>query len=344
MKRKKNRKIATGLILGVLTLALLAGIILMQLNANAFAIQKPVYVYVDSSKDYDNLLSQLDTTAHIRNEGFFKMLAAWKHYPENMKTGKYRLTPGMSHLQAVTLLRSGQQAPVTVTFNNIRLKKDLAHRIGEQLEVPADSLLAQLDSPESTASYGFDTNTIAAMFIPNTYEIYWNITAERLMKRMKQEYDRFWTSARLAKAEAMGLSPIEVSILASIVEAETHTLKEYPIVAGLYYNRLKRGMPLQADPTVKFAVGDTGLRRILNVHLQVDSPYNTYRRIGLPPGPIRVPSIQGIDGVLNYASHNYLYMCAKEDFSGTHSFASTLSEHNRNAQKYRAALNRMNIR
>jgi UPF0755 protein len=207
-----------------------------------------------------------------------------------------------------------------------------------------EALLEKLNNQGVCKSFGFDNNTIMCMFIPNTYEVYWTISITQFLERMKKEHERFWTSERLNKARELSLSPVEVSILASIVEEETAAYSEYPIVAGLYINRLRKGWLLQADPTVKFAVGDFELRRILNFHLETDSPYNTYKNPGLPPGPIRIPSIAGIDAVLNYTHHNYLFMVAKEDFSGRHNFAVTLSEHNRFAEKYRAALNRNNIR
>ena len=191
--------------------------------------------------------------------------------------------------------------------------------------------------------YNFTKQTLPALFIPNTYQVYWNISAKDFLNRMFKEYKRFWAEERQNKAKAIGLTPIEVSILASIVEEETNNKSEKPMVAGLYINRLKKGMPLQADPTVKFAWQDFTLRRITNKHLTIDSPYNTYKITGLPPGLIRIPSPEGIDAVLNYSKHNYLYMCAKEDFSGTHNFASTLSEHNRNARKYWDALNKRKI-
>jgi UPF0755 protein len=266
------------------------------------------------------------------------------NYPDHVKAGKYAITPKTTYLEAVRMLRSGHQTPVKLTFNNIRLKKDFAERIGNQLIFDSEDLVDRLNDPDIAASFGLDTTTILTLFIPNTYEIYWNTPVDKFLERMKKEYDRFWTKERLAKTEEMHLSPTEVSILASIVEEETAAKQEYPVVAGLYMNRLKKGMLLQADPTVKFAVGDVTLRRILNAHLQVESPYNTYKNQGLPPGPIRIPSINGIDGVLNYRNHSYIYMCAKEDFSGTHNFAVTLDEHNRNAQKYREALNRNHIR
>jgi UPF0755 protein len=208
----------------------------------------------------------------------------------------------------------------------------------------AGDLMQRLTDTAYCASLGFNTETVKAMFIPNTYEVYWNISADRLISRMKREYDAFWTEQRLAKAKAIGLTPVEVSVLASVVEEETAVAAEYPVVAGLYINRLRRGMLLQADPTVRYAVGDFTLRRILFAHLETDSPYNTYIYSGLPPAPIRIPTMMGLDGVLNHAKHNYLYMAAREDFSGRHNFAVTLAEHNRNANRYRAELNRRNIK
>ena len=206
-----------------------------------------------------------------------------------------------------------------------------------------ENLLCLLNDSVYCDSLGFTPETINALFIPNTYEIYWNISADKFIRRMKREYDAFWTPERLKKAEEIGLTPVEASILASIVEEETAASDEYPIVAGLYINRLHAGIPLQADPTVKFAVGDFSLQRILFEHLEIDSPYNTYINTGLPPGPIRIPSKKGIDSVLNYTKHNYIYMCAKEDFSGTHNFASNYADHMANARKYWKALNERKI-
>ena len=265
-------------------------------------------------------------------------------YPQNIKSGKYEIKPQINYLELVRLLRSGNQVPVKLTFNNIRLKKDFSERIGSQLMINPEILLSKLNNTEVCQSLGFDVNTIMCMFIPNTYEVYWTISVNQFLERMKKEHERFWTTEKLRKARELSLSPVEVSILASIVEEETAVSSEYPIVAGLYINRLRKGWLLQADPTVKFAMGDFELRRILNVHLEVESPYNTYKNQGLPPGPIRIPSIAGINAVLNYTHHNYMFMVAKEDFSGRHNFAVNLSEHNRNASKYHEALNRNNIR
>ncbi|MDR1526785.1 MAG: endolytic transglycosylase MltG [Dysgonamonadaceae bacterium] len=343
----KNKTVQWGIgilfFLGLIA-ALSAGFIYYAIHSSAFTIDQPVAVYVDAQKDYNRLLSQLQSTAHLKNRNLFNRLAHHMKYPQNMKTGKYDIRPGMSYIAAIRMLQSGRQTPIKLTFNNIRLKNDLVERIGRQMMFSPGDLLSRLNDPAVAVSFGLDTTTVLTLFIPNTYEMYWNMPADKFLERMKKEHDRFWTHERLSKAQALHLSPAEVTILASIVEEETASRWEYPIVAGLYLNRLKKGMLLQADPTVKFAVGDVTLKRILHVHLQMDSPYNTYLYSGLPPGPIRIPSIPAIDGVLNYSEHPYLYMCAKEDFSGTHNFSATLEEHNRNAKRYREALNRLHIR
>lgn len=309
-----------------------------------FKTPTTTYIYIDNNTDFDKVARLLEDSARMKNSGSFKRLADILDYPSSIRTGRYAIEPGMNNLTLLNNLRRGQHTATRITFNNIRFIEDLAERLDEQLMMDKYDILTLLEDPAFCDSLGFNTETVKAMFIPNTYEVYWNISAERLMQRMKREYDAFWTDQRLAKAEAIGLTPVEVSTLASIVEEETAAADEYPIVAGLYINRLHRGMLLQADPTVKFAVGDFSLRRILYKHLEIDSPYNTYLYSGLPPAPIRIPTIRGLDSVLNYTKHNYLYMTAKEDFSGRHNFAVTLSEHNRNANRYRAELNRRNIR
>jgi UPF0755 protein len=344
MKKETTRIILALLIIPLLLGAITLSFLYHKINSPFFNIKDTVYIYIDEKKDYNQLLSDLESVAQIKNRALFNQLASKMNYPQNVKPGKYGISPTTTCLGAVRMFRNGQQVPVKITFNNIRLKKDFAERVGEQLMFGRENLLQALNNPLVCQSFGFDTTTIVSMFIPNTYEMYWTLSTDNFLQRMKKEYDKFWTSQRLEKAKTLSLSPAEVSVLASIVEEETANQSEYPIVAGLYINRLRKGMLLQADPTVKFAVGDVTLRRILFAHLEVDSPYNTYKHQGLPPGPIRLPSIAGIDAVLNCAQHNYLYMVAKEDFSGKHNFASNLSEHNRNARKYQEALNRNNIR
>ncbi|MDH6533385.1 endolytic transglycosylase MltG [Parabacteroides sp. 52] len=309
-----------------------------------FMSEETVYIYVDRQTDFDALCLQLQDSVTVEHIETFEILAEILEYPDLMRTGRYAVTPHMSNMELLNKLRRGQQTATRITFHNIRFLEDLTKRLEEQLMLSASDLLSRLEDPAYCDSLGFNTETIKSMFLPNTYEVYWNISADGFLNRMKKEYDNFWTEQRRKKAEAIGLTPVEVSILASIVEEETAVADEYPVVAGLYINRLQRGMLLQADPTVKYAVGDVTLQRILFVHLEVDSPYNTYIHPGLPPGPLRIPSIKGLESVLNYTKHHYLYMVAKEDFSGRHNFATTLTEHNRNANRYRSELNRRKIR
>lgn len=273
----------------------------------------------------------------------FSFVAKMLKYQEAVKPGLYTIPPKTSNLNLVRLLRSGAQTPVRITFNNVRTKSDLAEKISANLEITQEQFLDLLTDSVYIRKFGFEEETIVGMFIPNTYEVWWNTSAESLFDRMHQEHAKFWTEPRRKKAEQLGLSPMEVSILASIVQAETQKADERPRVAGVYLNRLRIRMPLQADPTLVFAVGDFGLKRILNVHKEIDSPYNTYKYIGLPPGPINLPEISAIDAVLNPEQHQYLYFCAKDDFSGYHAFASNYDEHMRNARRYHAALNQAKI-
>ncbi len=311
--------------------------------STSFGINNPVSIYINQEKDYDRLMQDLSNKAQIENVANFETVADVLKYKGNLKTGHYIIRPDMTVLELVRKLRSGNQDPVKLTFNNIRMKDDFAKRIAEQLMFSESALLTSLNDSIIYKNKGFTKENFVAMFIPNTYEVYWDIDVDRFVNKMYSEYTSFWNDNRKSKAVEIGLSPIEVSVLASIVEEECTFSDEYPVVGGLYLNRLRRGQLLQADPTVKFAVGDFSITRVLNKHLETESPYNTYRNKGLPPGPIRIPSIKGIESVLNYQKNDYLYMCAKEDFSGRHNFAKTLSEHNRNAAKYRAALNRLKI-
>lgn len=312
--------------------------------STGFNIDKTVYIYIDDDKDYNTLHQEIKDSAKIKSISSFDILALLLDYKSNIRSGRYAVTPDMSVYDLIKDLRSGHQAPVKLKFNNIRTKEDLAQRISEQLMINKETLLNILEDSTKCKELGFNPQTVVAMFIPNTYEYYWDVTIDNFLQRMKKEYEKFWTNDRLEKAKEIGLTPVEVSTLASIVEEECTYSDEYPKVAGLYMNRLHIGQVLQADPTVKFAVGDFSLRRILNVHTEIDSPYNTYRVKGLPPGPIRIPSIKGIDAVLNYTKHDYLYMCAKEDFSGYHNFAANYQEHLRNRSLYIKALNARGIK
>ncbi|MBR6128377.1 MAG: endolytic transglycosylase MltG [Bacteroidaceae bacterium] len=272
----------------------------------------------------------------------------WDLYSKVMSfhphTGRYRATKEMTCLQLFRLLRNGTQEPMNLVIPNSRTMDRLASALSQSLMVDSAEIAGALTDSSYCETHGYTTATIPALFIPNTYEVYWDISVDKLVERMERENDHFWTADRKAKAEAVGLTREEVATLASIVDEETANNGEKPMIAGLYLNRLRLGMKLQADPTVKFATGDFTLRRILGKHLLTESPYNTYRIYGLPPGPIRIPTIAGLDAVLNPVEHPYLYMCAKEDFSGTHNFARTLSEHYANARRYIRALNERGIR
>ena len=314
-----------------------------QIVSTGFDIDETVYIEVDGQKDYNHVISQITKKAQVKDISSFEQVASFLKYPSNVKSGRYAISPDMNILQVVKLLKSGSQTPVKLKFNNIRTKEELADRISSQLMLSKEELWEALNDENICREFGFSTETIICMFIPNTYDFYWNVSLEKFLQRMNTEYKAFWNPSRIEKAKAISLLPQEASILASIVEEECFFTDEYPIVAGLYINRLNRNQMLQADPTVKFAVNDFTLRRVLNKHLEIDSPYNTYKYQGLPPGPIRIPSIKGIDGVLNYTSHKYYYMCAKEDFSGRHNFATTHAEHQRNAAKYQAELNKRKI-
>ena len=290
----------------------------------------------------DEMTELLSEKADIKNVNTLKKSIERFRY-RTIRPGHYELRDGMNNKEFVRMLQGGLQTPVRVTFNNIRTKSELAASLSRQLMPDSLSIINLLNDSAYLESYNLNIENVLVIFIPNTYEFYWNVDEKKMFERFYREYTKFWTEERLVKAEAIPLNPIEVSTLASIVEEETNKSFEYPIVAGVYINRLKRGMLLQADPTVKYAIGDFGMRRVLRVHLQTDSPYNTYKYKGLTPGPIRIPSMQAIDGVLNYQEHNYLYMAAKETLNGEHNFAATLSEHNKNARKYQSALNRLRI-
>ncbi len=301
------------------------------------------YVYINNGDNFDDVKDKLYQHGHILNRKTFEYWATYKKYPENIKSGRYKIWDGMSNNDLVSLLRSGEQEAVRVTFNNIRLKTDLAENIAAQLAFEAPDLLALLDNDSLSEANGFNKENVLCMFVPNTYFLYWNSTPQAFYKRMKREYKAFWTEKRLAKAASLKLSPIEVSILASIVDKETQKNDEKARVAGVYLNRLKSGWRLQADPTLVYAMGDFTIRRVLNVYKDIESPYNTYKHLGLPPGPICVPSVASIDAVLNAEDHDYYFFCAKPDLSGYHAFAKTDRQHRQNAKAYREFLNKQKV-
>jgi UPF0755 protein len=303
------------------------------------------YLLIPTGASYQTVIDSLKKNDMLRDELSFSFLAKLLDYQEGVKPGRYLIKKNMGNREALLMLRAGKQTPVKLTFNNIRLKDELANRLCRNLEADSTELKKLLNDISLVKQYGFDTTTIMCMFLPNTYELLWNTSAKELLARMNKEYTRFWTEERKNKAAAIDFSPVQVSILASIVEAEQARKKdEKPRVAGLYINRLQKGMPLQADPTLVFGLRNFSLKRILKVHTQLESPYNTYKYAGLPPGPINLPTLASIDAVLNYEKHDYLYMCAKEDFSGYHNFAVNFEDHLKNARLYQKALNAANIR
>lgn len=301
------------------------------------------YLYIPAGATFENVRDSLTTHEFLKNMNSFGWVARLMEYPANVKPGRYRLKKGMSNRSLITMLRAGEQDPVSLTFNNIRTKENFAGFIGRELEPDSGDFIALLNDTSFASDLGFSTETIYTMFIPNTYKVFWNTGAGDFFKRMNQEYERFWNPARLKQADSIKLSPQEVSILASIVDQETNKADEMPTVAGVYMNRLNAGRRLEADPTVIFATGDFSIRRVLNRHLVHPSPYNTYVHAGLPPGPITMPSVSAINAVLGYEHHDYFYFCAKADFSGYHAFAETLSQHLQNARAFQKALNERNI-
>ena len=302
-----------------------------------------VLFYIHTGADFDRVMEDLDSEGIIVDRKSFRWVAQKKGYPENVKPGRYKIRDGLSNNELVNMLRSGNQDPVMVVFNNVRSLEQLAGRVSGYLEGDSVDFAAYLTGDSLPGKYGFTAQTFSAMFIPNTYEFFWTTTPSDFAERMNQEYEKFWDGKRDKLAEKLQMSRVEVVTLASIVDEETLHDEENPAVAGVYINRLEQGIPLQADPTLKFALKDFSRQRILNADKAIDSPYNTYKNRGLPPGPISIPSVSAIDGVLNFENHNYIFFCAKSDFSGYHVFARTLAQHNRNAREYQQALNRNRI-
>ena len=300
------------------------------------------FIIIEENTDFNELIKKLEDDTLINDILSFSFLSKLMEYQENIKIGAYKVKMNMSNYEMITMLRSGNQTPIKLTFSYARKIEDLAEKITTKLKMSKDDLLNYLNENINNYS-GFKKTDIISIFLPDTYEVYWNISPEKLTNKMYSEYKKFWNEERLSKLDKINLNQKETIVLASIVASESRMLDEADIIAGLYINRLNRNMRLQADPTLIFAANDFTIRRVLNKHKKIKSPYNTYIHRGLPPGPIRLASKKYIDAVLNYEKHNYIYMCAKEDFSGYHAFATNLSDHNRNAKKFQIALNRRKI-
>lgn len=298
---------------------------------------------IPTGSSYEDVFFILDSVAGIGNPQLFHLIAKKKKFTTRVKPGRYIIEPGMTYPEIIDLLRSGKQTPVNLTFNNVRTLAQLAGKVAARLEPDSLELISFLTDELNYSADGFSKATVIAVFIPDTYQVYWNTDAKGFYTRMLKEYRSFWNSDRQEKAKAKNLDPVGVSTLASIVDEEAAKNDEKPRIAGVYINRLRIGMPLQADPTIRFALNDFTITRVLKKHLLIDSPYNTYRNKGLPPGPVNCPSRNGIESVLNAEDHSFLFFVAKPDFSGYHNFSRTLSEHNRYATLYQRELNRRRI-
>lgn len=303
---------------------------------------KTIYIYPEMTEAaFSDSLKADFGQAYARR---VMMLSNYRQIVTPRHIGAYRVEKGMSPFDLWRKLSSGAQSPVKFTFNNLRTVTDFAESASRQLCMDKNDILRLLTDSASCASFGFTPQTVPAMLIPDTYEVYWSVKPEKLLEKMHDNYIRFWNDERKTKAKKLGLTPEEVVTLASIVEEETAYSPEKGKVSRLYLNRLSKGMKLQSDPTVKFAIGDFSLKRILHKHLAANSPYNTYAVQGLPPGPIRMPEKSTVNAVLNAPPHDYIYMCAKADFSGSHEFTASYAEHLRYARLYQAALNRRGIK
>lgn len=312
--------------------------------SSQFHPKKAAYILIDNNDTADSVYYKIKKEAKPGHIGTFFWLARKFDYRHHVHTGRYIIHKGDNVLMVFNRLYKGRQEPLNLVIGSVRTMDKLAHYLGTQLMIDSAQVATKLNDAAYLAKIGYTPQTVPALFIPETYQLYWNITLDDFFKRMLKENKNFWNKERLAKAHDLGLNPIQISTFASIIEEESNNKKEKPMIAGMYLNRYNAGMPLQADPTIKFATKKFELKRVEGSILHTKSPYNTYTNIGLPPGPIRIPTIESLDAVLNRVKHNYIYMCAKNDFSGTHAFASNYTEHLQNARKYWKALNQRNIK
>jgi len=306
-------------------------------------VQDEYYLYIPREANFKTVTDSLQQNHVLHDILSFSFLAKILKYQDNVKPGRYKIRAKANNLEIVKKLKNGIQDPLNVTFNNIRTKQDLADKLSARLEPNAEQILALLSNQTYANSIGLDTNTIMSIFIPNTYEFFWTTTAEELFDRMHDEYKKFWNNERKEQARQLNLTPEQIIIVASIVEAETNMNQEKPRIAGVYLNRYYQNWLLQADPTVKFALKDFAIRRITFEHIKFDSPYNTYKYAGLPPGPINLPSITSIESVLKPEKHNYMFFVADPSRPGYHKFSENFQQHVNSAKKYRNELNKRKI-
>ena len=344
LEKLQSKKLKYALI-AIFILFVVVGTVLLNYYRDIFSSnidlgeKKELFIHIPSGADMQDVLHLFEESNCVSDLSSLEWVMNKKKYGESIKSGRYRLESGASNNDLVNILRSGSQAPINLTFNNTRTLEEFAGKIGRQIEADSVSILNFLQDEANLKPYGFKSKTVIGLFIPNSYQVYWNMSPKAFTDRMYKEYVKFWNVDRMKKARELNLTPIEVSTLASIVDEETIKNDEKARVAGVYVNRLRRGIKLDADPTLKFAWGDFSMRRVLNKHKRIKSPYNTYKNAGLPPGPIRQASVTGLNSVLDCEKHKYIYFCASPKFNGYHVFARSLREHNKNASKYQRALN-----
>jgi len=339
----KSKKLIIAVIV-VIIIAGVAGFFYYQKYFTPNVTANQEYLYIHTNATYADVFKTIRDKGIVKDSSSFNAAAQGMNYPTRVKPGRYHLEEGMTNRRLINMLASGAQEAVALSFHNLRQKTDFAGFVSKKLEPDSASIIHLLDSAQFVSQYGFTPNNVYAVFIPNTYDIYWNTSPEKFFKRMYANYQSFWTADRKQRASEINLSPVQVSILASIVDAEALHDDEMPTIAGLYLNRLKKGMKLESDPTVIFALHDFTIKRVLKRYLSTDSPYNTYLHTGLPPGPVMMPSVNALDAVLDYRKSDYIYMCAKEDFSGYHNFATNVADHLANAHKYQKALDARHIK
>jgi len=333
-------------LLSLLIVIIVGGLKILDIYSKAFASnvvihskEKEAYFFIRTGWTYDSVFKSLKDLSFLTNYNSFKWTAERKNYAKHIYPGRYLLKNRMSNNELLNMLRSGKQIPVNLTFNNIRTLEELAGIVSKQIEADSIQLIRLMKDVATQKSYGLNNYTMACLFIPNTYEFYWNTSSIKFLERMSKESEKFWNRTRRMQAEKMKKTPEEIITLASIVDQETFMDNEKRRIAGVYINRLENGMRLQADPTIIFGLGDLSVHRVLRKHYQIDTPYNTYMHDGLPPGPICIPEKSSIDAVLDFEKHDFFYFCAKPDFSGYHNFARTLAEHTRFAKAYQRELN-----
>ncbi len=340
---KKKKKSRAGLIILVITACVLVFAGAKVLGPNTGTFKQGEFLYIHTGSNYDQLKTALQDGGFISDISSFDILAGWVKLPAHIHPGKYHIKDGMSNFEIIRLLRSGRQTQVTLVINKLRTKKDFVTLLSTNLEADSNALQQLMSDKDYLSHYGLDTNTVMAAVMQDTYFFHWNTSADKAFKKIAENYTHFWNATHKDEAHNEGFTPAQVVTIASIVDEETNLNDDKPKIASVYINRLRKGMKLQADPTVKFAVGDFTIRRIAGDMLQNASPYNTYRYEGLPPGPICTPSTSSIEAVLKAPKTTYLYFCAKEDFSGYSNFASTYDEQLKNAHAYQQALNAKGI-